>query len=786
MAAPGGGRSVGTVRAELAAKLSRLESRRVPGVYRGREAGGPEKREPNCLFVSNLPSSASVAEVRELFSPYGDLAEVSLSAAGARRTARVRYTDEQGAIRAAAALHHITVAVQDGSSARISVTHAVQRWAPQGTPPSAKLAASPAGCELPGDPWEPSTGLVSEGIRRDPCTVYIRGLPRDLTDGEVTDLCRRFGVLASVTVRRPAEDDKRGPFAFARYYSAAEAGIAAVALRSVQLPGGQRLHTDTAHAGKEYPSIPIRLGSAPAHPPDGTDPYCACIRNWPESLGEEQLTAVCSPFGEIASVRIHRSAGRDPVCFVRFRKWQDASCAVWHLDNQPVHGQALLVGHSNLRPGGGQAVAALEQQANAGPLQERRENMLLTAAVAGGPPPFLAPDCQELDPCTLYVRNLPSGADEAQIRTVFEWCGEIDAVRTTHAERAGKGSDCRAWVRFRFPAAARYACSCLDGQVADGATRALSVVSSNRHAAPNAGEGYTPPFASGCAALHCPPGRDPFCLYVRNLPLTADVAGDAAIDDSRLRAIFSPFGEVATAAVRLPTNAVSGDRHGWVRFRSALDARSAVHFLDGNELLGTRISVTYNRIKPPRPAAGPGDAAPARSRPYPPQEPPPERPAWMDKAAEAMRRRLAAERERSAAAGPPLVQQLPVVPLELLGMLGVAPIAPGDRALTMIPGAVPDDAAAAVHGEVPADTVAVPRSVAEVAALLDPIPSTALAKDGDPHTFLVSRARACLGGLIGTAAAAEVPKEALRSYLGRRSEDAQRLEREIAAIGAMF
>eukprot|EP00756_Hemistasia_phaeocysticola_P012095 Hpha_TRINITY_DN15173_c2_g11::TRINITY_DN15173_c2_g11_i1::g.129165::m.129165/K13126/PABPC; polyadenylate-binding protein len=860
----------------------------------------PEKEETHTVYVQGLPGKTENSDIRELLESFGEIASVSLHRRDEKRgvSAHVSFENAQSAQNAVTELNGRPCKDGDGNNFTLQVAHATPK--PSGPPPSAippEVGDEDTPVEmvtLGGEPWNPDMGVVWEdGRRHCPWTLYVCNLPQSLGQDGIRDLCAQFGEIANC--KRLHDEWEQDAIALVRYKSPAEAGLAAGALNGLVLESGSKaLHAKAARTGPGKPQPP-RTGRSRYLPWEGQDPFKVYVGGWPQALPkEEQLRAVFEVYGAITSAKLlpgTKSRDGSGFGFVKYRHWQSASAAIWYLDQCALHGNLLNVRFARWR-GGEADVQTADPSAGMDSQAIRREERLQTLAMSGEAPILLDGEGQELDPCTLFVRRLPRGSTKQSIEAMFSAFGEVTRAHMTDTEHTDGTYDCRAWVRFRYPAEAQLAATGMNGQanaaegpVDDG--KQLWITTARRSPGQPLYERV------GVESIDCPAGCEPDNLYVRHLPPKSDPGGP--VDGVRLKTIFSTFGEVEQANIR-ETQKTGGDRHGWVRFRSALDARTAAYFLDGNPMIGSVLSVTFARRRAGRPGLQTFNSL-TRGLPWAePEQRPQEQPEWLVRAAQTNQAKAAEkhqeqmvmhaehsrlmqqhmmaqqsagvagqvaaqlanyqnqlkaqamqvlaqqQQQQQAAAGAAIQLQLqeqlqqqqlrqqqlqhehmhqqqeqlvrqqqlqehlqqqqqleqlrqqeearklasvlnalkaksapaPAPPprqadpisalLDRLGGGGLGgPAAPAANRFQPYPGAADVGAQRPARG--------VPQTAAEVAYVLDTVPGRELHKDGDPETFLISKAREALSLRLGAAVAAQIPKAAIRDYLSQRTPD---------------
>eukprot|EP01083_Nonionella_stella_P262926 893642_1 len=180
----------------------------------------------------------------------------------------------------------------------------------------------------------------------DNTNLYVKGLWKDCTQIELDDLFKSFGVISQSRVY----GDGVG---FVRFEQGFQAKQALEQMNGAKLDRCQdQLLVKYAFRKPKNTKRYIRVGDEVKQyevemimNKNTNNVYLRCL---PRNFTESQLTALCTPYGELTCTRLRESG----VAFVRYRKAKDAQVAIRELNGKKFDGQqdALLAKLANSDP----------------------------------------------------------------------------------------------------------------------------------------------------------------------------------------------------------------------------------------------------------------------------------------------------------------------------------------------------------------------------------------------------------------------------------------------------
>lgn len=240
------------------------------------------------------------------------------------------------------------------------------------------------------------SGDQSTPISENGCEVYVRGLPADVTEDELTSAFAGYGTLDKVRVKsRP-----KGSFAFLLYNDATGATAAIEAMNEQPFNGGEALEVALAREPRQRQRAKRPLGEE-----SKTQLFCA---NLPWSMDDATLNQIFADSGELEEcVVVKKPDGRSRgFGFAKFVNPADATAAVAALD-----GYVMNAGTENERPLRLQFARELLESAPApaaassAPARRKRERK-------PRPDPGTVPN-------QIYCSNLPADFRASHLKSMF-------------------------------------------------------------------------------------------------------------------------------------------------------------------------------------------------------------------------------------------------------------------------------------------------------------------------------------------------------------------------------
>eukprot|EP01012_Entosiphon_sulcatum_P032736 TRINITY_DN4158_c0_g1_i4.p2 TRINITY_DN4158_c0_g1~~TRINITY_DN4158_c0_g1_i4.p2 ORF type:complete len:422 (+),score=70.74 TRINITY_DN4158_c0_g1_i4:1731-2996(+) len=281
--------------------------------------------------------------------------------------------------------------------------------------------------------------------------LIVNFLPQSVTQPALQALFEKYGVTEECKVIVDRATGLSRGFGFVKYYQAADAENAIMALNGMQLEN-KRIRVAKAAEGKmaQAPIMPMQVDF-----PQSINLYVA---GFGENIGQEELRQVFSPYGSITDVRLINShPGRKGVAFVGFSDAASATAAIQALNGSTIGTDQLIVKVADrtanrLAPQAvGKAPRApprFAQRASPYPVQQRIDALptqprylyepvaqpgLASAVIPVTPVPAAAP-AAATGVFSLFVYPVPLGAGDAYLWKLFGPYGAVTGVDLVQAK----------------------------------------------------------------------------------------------------------------------------------------------------------------------------------------------------------------------------------------------------------------------------------------------------------------------------------------------------------------
>jgi len=259
--------------------------------------------------------------------------------------------------------------------------------------------------------------------------VFIKNLDKTIDNKAMYDTFSAFGNILSCKVAQDASGDSKG-YGFV-HFETEEA-----ALQAIDKVNGMLLNDKKVFVGRFVPrkEREIELGEKAKR---FTNVY---VKNFNESMTEEDLQQMFEKFGKITSIKLMRSDEDEKnkgFGFVSFEDAETAESACGELNGTEVNGKTIYVGRAQKKA---------ERQME---LKKKFEQMKLERMT-------------RFQGVNLYVKNLDDTIDDERLRTEFTPFGTITSAKVMNEEGRSKGFG---FVCFSSPEEATKAVTEMNGRI---------------------------------------------------------------------------------------------------------------------------------------------------------------------------------------------------------------------------------------------------------------------------------------------------------------------------------
>jgi len=259
--------------------------------------------------------------------------------------------------------------------------------------------------------------------------VFIKNLDKTIDNKAMYDTFSAFGNILSCKVAQDASGDSKG-YGFV-HFETEEA-----ALQAIDKVNGMLLNDKKVFVGRFVPrkEREIELGEKAKR---FTNVY---VKNFNESMTEEDLQKMFEKFGKITSIKLMRSDEDEKnkgFGFVSFDDAETAESACAELNGTEVNGKTIYVGRAQKKA---------ERQME---LKKKFEQMKLERMT-------------RFQGVNLYVKNLDDTIDDERLRTEFAPFGTITSAKVMNEEGRSKGFG---FVCFSSPEEATKAVTEMNGRI---------------------------------------------------------------------------------------------------------------------------------------------------------------------------------------------------------------------------------------------------------------------------------------------------------------------------------
>lgn len=268
------------------------------------------------------------------------------------------------------------------------------------------------------------------GLRRSGVgNVFIKNLDKTIDNKAMYDTFSAFGNILSCKVAQDASGDSKG-YGFV-HFETEEA-----ALQAIDKVNGMLLNDKKVFVGRFVPrkEREIELGEKAKR---FTNVY---VKNFNESMTEEDLQKMFEKFGKITSIKLMRSDEDEKnkgFGFVSFDDAETAESACAELNGTEVNGKTIYVGRAQKKA---------ERQME---LKKKFEQVKLERMT-------------RFQGVNLYVKNLDDTIDDERLRTEFAPFGTIASAKVMSGEGRSKGFG---FVCFSSPEEATKAVTEMNGRI---------------------------------------------------------------------------------------------------------------------------------------------------------------------------------------------------------------------------------------------------------------------------------------------------------------------------------